>query len=111
MRHPDEDSCDNSMSLNQARRAYERGRIDMIRFNKPYSEFRNDGKITKNVMNYRGMYANDQRAFDKLTGMQSRFDHKADEIDQAVERLEGIAENAENSTDRNKARELLKAFR
>lgn len=36
--NPDEEDCANHMSLNQARRAYERGFIQLIKDNEPYPE-------------------------------------------------------------------------
>ena len=35
---PDEEDCANHMSLNQARRAYEKGLVQLIKDNEPYPE-------------------------------------------------------------------------
>lgn len=36
--NPDEEDCANHMSLNQARRAYEKGLVQLIKDNEPYPE-------------------------------------------------------------------------
>lgn len=107
----DMERSSNRMSVNQARKMYGNGRIDLIRRNKGYSDMREDSPVSEALAIYRRMRAEDQTWFNILTYEETRFDDKEADIVAGLNKLRKLRDTTQDEQMKEVATRILNNFR
>ena len=107
---PDDDAVCNTMSLNQAKKAFREGRVDLIRHNMWYVDSREDATDDKTILAYRKMREDDERFVRKVTGEDLYHDDSKDTIVRALNKLAKIGKESTDIHFVRRVNKILKEF-